>query len=275
MSNIPETELTLEEIKAIELDMVKYFHELCEKHGLKYYLIGGTLLGAVRHGGFIPWDDDIDVEMPRADYEKLIKIFDEINTRDDIDLVCIERRDDYYLPFAKLINTRTHLQEEVENAPEIGVFIDILPVDNLSDDYGEATRLFKSVARLNDILTVKNLINKKDRSFAKRLVIFGGKTALMFCSRKNLLKAIIKKSRSYEGDEMTAFVGVVTSGIYGAEREIFPREWFSATEKLKFEDTELNVCSGHINILKNFYGDYMQLPPVEKRVTHHGFKAWR
>ncbi|MGE9976763.1 LicD family protein [Coprococcus catus] len=265
--------ISTEELKSIELDLVKYFHNLCVQNGLRYYIIGGTLLGAVRHKGFIPWDDDVDVEMPREDYERLIDMFDDINIRSDIDLMCFERNDQFYVPFGKLINKKTHFQEEVENGIEIGVGIDIFPIDNLSDDYAESKRIYKSIERLRTILDIKNMVNSRERSLIKQAIICFGKLLFAPISRKKITGMIIQKSRK-NNNHTTNFVGVVSSGLYGADKEILMADWFEKMVSLPFEDTFLFASNGYKEILCKLYGDYNQLPPIEKRVAHHSFEAW-
>ena len=132
----------LSEIKKIELDILRAFRSFCEKNSLRYFLAYGTLLGAVRHGGFIPWDDDIDVAMPRTDYERFLKEF-----RDERYEVYDLSKKGYFYPFAKLCDTTTVLIEEMSVKNSIGVYIDIFPMDGIADNdqsqHSKAKRLMK------------------------------------------------------------------------------------------------------------------------------------
>lgn len=263
-------ELSLEEYKPMLVEMLLFFHDFCEKHGIKYYLTGGTLLGAVRHKGFIPWDDDIDLNVPRFDYEKLLDSFRDPTGRYRI----ISIRDKgYYLPSAKIIDTTTIMRENYDISFEIGLFIDLFPMDNLSNDIVEAKHMFKSIKKYRDGVTLKNLIIDNHRTLSKNIVIKIGKVVLIPFKRDYLLKKIDKKSRKYEKNEMTQFVGTVATGIYG-EKEILKSEWFAQRVLLQFENKMFYAPGGYKEFLSQLYGDYMALPPKEKQISHHDSKVW-
>ena len=123
-------ELSVEEVKERELELLKTLHEFCDKNGLRYYLAYGSLIGAIRHKGFIPWDDDIDVLMPYEDYCKLIQLFNG-NSGSQYQLISREINKEYYLPYGKLVDTGTVMKEELNVSLEIGIYLDIFPFYNL------------------------------------------------------------------------------------------------------------------------------------------------
>ena len=128
----------LEELHQIETDILTAIDEICRKENIRYYLAGGTLLGAVRHKGFIPWDDDIDIAMPRDDYERFLKVMRK-GAHPYYKILALEYKEDYPYTFAKVVDTRTRLQEEIgKDLPEMGVFIDIFPLDGMGDDRDKA-----------------------------------------------------------------------------------------------------------------------------------------
>lgn len=263
-------ELSVEEYKPMLVDMLLFFHDFCEKHGIKYYMTGGTLLGAVRHKGFIPWDDDIDLNIPRFDYEKLLDSFCDPTGRYKI----ISIRDNgYYLPSAKIIDTTTIMRENYDVTLDIGLFIDLFPMDNLSNDIAEAKWMFRTIKKYRDGVTIKNLLIDKQRAFCKNVILEIGKGLLAPFKRDYLLKKIDKKSRKYENNEMTQFVGTVATGIYG-EKEILKSEWFAQRVLLQFENKMFYAPVGYKEFLTQLYGDYMTLPPKEKQVSHHDSKVW-
>ena len=267
-------ELQLEQLKQIELDILKQFHQYCIKHNLRYFLTGGTLLGAVRHKGFIPWDDDIDVFMPRVDYERFISSFPSDPLNETLQVATIASLKRYYLPFAKLMRRDTILKEKAGSSVELGVYMDIFPLDNMSDDYEIACKLFHSTSYLRKMLAFKNITFSSSRAFWKNLVLLMGKISICWLPRTCILKTLIKKSRVYESKQLSRFVCAVVMGTYGI-KEILEGEWYSQAILLPFENSSFYAPKGYHTILEHFYGNYMQLPPKEKQKTHHSFKAYQ
>lgn len=118
--------ITLKEMQNLELSLMKKLHSICESNNLNYFLGYGSCIGAIRHNGFIPWDDDIDIIMPLEDYENLINILKHSNDRYQIR--CLENDDKYIYPFAKFVDTYTELDEFEMEAEPIGVYVDIFPI---------------------------------------------------------------------------------------------------------------------------------------------------
>lgn len=263
--------IDINELKIIQLDLLEKYHNYCEKNGYTYYLAYGSLLGAVRHEGYIPWDDDIDVIMPRRDYESLLGNFNNTNNDPDISLIFQSKDKDYYLPFAKLVNNKTVMKEEVNSGYTIGVYIDIFPLDNLSNEYEIAKHLVKKAFKLNALLTLKNLKLRSNRPFYKNAIIVGGRCLSCFFDRKLLIKII---NNLCSGNSATKFVGVLTGISSGNESRIFQKEWFESRVLKTFEKKEFYAPIGYDDYLSKIYGNYLELPPKDKQVSHHSFKAW-
>ena len=137
--------LNSDEVKKIELQLLLKFDELCKKHDLQYSLCGGTLLGAIRHKGFIPWDDDIDVMMPRDDFEKLLKL-EKTQASDQVEKLVSWKSGKSIYPFIKMINTKTVLKEKyLDKEYTTGVWIDIFPIDGMPEDQKIVDKKYKKV----------------------------------------------------------------------------------------------------------------------------------
>lgn len=264
----------LKEWKRIAVEILQRFHAICKENGLKYFAVGGTAIGAVRHGGIIPWDDDIDVAMPRPDYERFIEI---CKTTDlgDYELATPWTTKGYPLPFIKMCNRNTTLIEDREHPYLMGVFIDIFPLDGTASDRAEALRLmgrYKKLWNRLEAISSKNTLGENLSlllkphewgRFVMKMASFFGEKAM----RRRLIKAIdnVSKTVSYEEAENV----IVYSGSYN-EREIMPKSFCDGdTIEMPFDGTVINMASGYETYLRGIFGDYMQMPPVEKRVSHH------
>lgn len=264
-----KVELGLNEIKNILLEEMDYIDKFCKKNDISYFLIGGSLLGAVRHKGFIPWDDDIDIGMLREDYNKFLRLFND--PRNIYKKVDVNNTKGYYLPFAKVIDTRTIMIEEVKNSIELGVGIDIFPFDNLK--YGKK-KIFSQIEIYRKILIIKNLSIRKERKFIKNIIVRLFQTFFAIISKERLIKKIDMLAKEYCREKGSKYVGELVYMPYG-KREIYEREWVEQTIKLEFENYEFNVPKNYDKFLKKTFLEYMELPPKEKQITHHNFKCYR
>lgn len=263
--------LTSDEVKAEELAMLVEFDCFCRREGLRYSLAGGTLLGAVRHGGFIPWDDDIDISMPRPDFDKLIALSHA--GRLPKNRLLEPFSGDWEHPvFLKFVNQDIAIDAHYENG--VGrLWIDVLPVDGLPSGDVELSRVYGGAARLRSLILLCRADPQHGKTGLKRLL----KPVLVpLFNRLGLYSNAIKKLDSL-GRQIkfgrTQEVGIVTWGLYGVG-ERYPISGWHVMNHLKFEGREFPVISCWDEYLHGIYGDYMQLPPVEKRITHE-MKAWR
>ena len=256
-------EIYLDELKAIQLDLLRKTAEFCEKNDITYYLCGGTLLGAVRHQGYIPWDDDIDISMPRPDYDRFISLF---NQPDNYYKVIDMYHDKKYgFPFAKVHDTRTFIDELQYAKDHFGVYIDIFPIDGV----GEDEQVFR-ILRWRKLLHTKKA-NYYQRTISKKIINTFGKLVLLPFSAHQILKMMDKEARKYPYGS-TPRAGIIINP-YGT-REIVNKSIFDKTIFMKFEDREYKVPENYDAWLSSIYGDYMQFPPVERRISPHVFKAW-
>ena len=261
--------ISLEESKRIQYEILCEIHDFCIKNGLKYYLFYGTLLGAVRHNGFIPWDDDIDIVMPREDYEIFMKSF----RHNYYVPICCTNNDKYYLPFGKVYDSRTYLQEHIKNSIPIGVYVDIFPLDNASNDFNKNRTIAKKIKTKRNVLTINVLPGSKKRSFLKRTIhsflsfLNIGKDANGISKRINSLAMSFRKEKT---TKCFAFSDLDSNSL----KFIYDKKMFEPSLSLKFEKTYFNVPNRYDNILTMIYGDYMSFPPIDKQVSHHEYDAF-
>ncbi len=264
-------EINLSELKQIQLDIMKYFDSFCKNNGLKYSLAGGSLIGAVRHDGYIPWDDDIDVIMLRGDYDKMLEIFN--NSKSDYKVFTPQNCDYYCLPYAKIANIKTVLQENSSafSGRDFGINIDIFPVDNLPNDDGEIESFYKKIRKLRDIHDVKMIKISRSRSVIRNLMLILFKIGAVCFNKHKIAQKISYAITAYKDNVPSKRACLL--GMY-ARREILPADVFENTVPHKFEDTRFEIFEKYDKYLTSLYGDYMKLPPKDKQVSHHSFKAY-
>ena len=265
--------IDVENLKKIQIRLLDEFDNFCKENDLVYYLTDGTLLGAVRHKGYIPWDDDIDVVMPRDDYELFINRFNQF--ADGTVKVLSHKLDhDYYMPFAKLVDNRTILKEQGDVDYDIGVYIDIFPLDNLGSDFVTAKKIMKKAFYINRKRVVKTISFSKKRSIVKNLILLFGKMSLLLQSTYSIIDQLDNFCFKNGTNDGSTYVGVLTGISSGNETRVLKKEWFSRTVQVEFEGKKYPAPIGYDMILKHIYGEYMILPPEEKRITHHSYIAW-
>lgn len=260
-------EKTLKELKKTELEILDEFVRICKKYNLDYFLCGGTMLGAIRHKGFIPWDDDIDVGMTRKDYDKFIKIaMKELN--DEYYLDCYENNQDCYLPFAKIKKNNTIFDEEESHNlnNHKGIFMDIIPFDNASKESSIIQRFQGIMVRsITDTMCTKNKIRKVKETNHPIITI------ILKLFTKKFLMNLQNKIMHLNKDDNSPYL-VALSGRYNVKKETSKRDIFVPSKKIKFEDKEYNGMNKPDLYLTKIYGDYMKIPPKEKQVTHMPLK---
>ena len=244
--------------------------KICEENNLRYYLAAGTLLGAVRHKGFIPWDDDIDLYMPRPDYERFIEIYYKAGGQNI--LHAQEANLDYQYSFMKIAAKNTILYEKGAHCGvEMGVYIDIFPLDGLGDSIEDAHKIFRKID-----LPIKLLMSyrvdkiRKHVSFVKNCMVVGASIVAHLFGSKKLSIKINKIAQTYDFDK-SKYVGTFVDEV--GDNRIYEKELFDGFCELEFEGCVFVVPSGYEKVLTKLYGDYMKLPPIEKQVFTHGYEA--
>lgn len=251
--------------KSILLKTFSRFHLFCEEHKLRYCAGYGTVIGAVRHKGLIPWDDDIDVYMPRSDYDRFVRLncfAKELGCE-----IISSQNESFYLPFAKFCDAKSTIVEYKEWPFVIGVFIDVFPLDETNESVNsslkqEFTKNFEIYRAGNSPYEIKKmLLALKKRNFRWAAIHFRNYFFYGILG-KILYGRILKKIKSITGDFYISYCGPY-------KNEQFPKSWFGNPILVEFEHLKMYIPQEYDLYLKNLYGDYMRLPPEEKRVSHH------
>ena len=254
--------------KRILLHLLSTIDQFCHEKGIRYFAGYGTLLGAVRHKGFIPWDDDIDLIMLREDYDRFVSLFPKDNQCSEF-ITNVEIDPSYPYTFSKVSDTRTKMIEYLYRPYEIGVYIDIFPIDKWPCDAVAIER----VIWLHKLLKAKTYRISSLRSVVKNVGLIVMRIFTPFKSKRAIINDI---QRTVDGARAEAdYCGNLVSNVYGV-KEKMENKWLSGTLRIQFENMMIDIPSGYDEILKQLYGDYMELPPIEEQKPHHHSDAyWR
>lgn len=269
-------QLNINEIRKLELEILLYLKNLCDKNNIQYYLTSGTLLGAVKYKGFIPWDDDIDIALKREDYMKLIKILIE-DDNPNYKILSLYNVKDYYYLFAKLVCTNTILVENTKKIKELGVYVDIFPLDYYNDDYEKYLKKLRGIKRLvimryrakNHIEKHQNLqvYHKKRKFRVIKDVLFNIIDIFSLPLGYNFWAKCYDKllSKNKTGK-------FITRGDKYIKK--FDAKLFDEIEEYEFENYKFTSIKNADYFLKTIYGNYLEDLPKEFQETHHQIKAY-
>ena len=259
--------ISLEEEKKIQFEILKYFADFCDKNGLRYYLAYGTLLGAVRHKGFIPWDDDIDVSMPVSDYKKAIELFNSQSSDSKYRLIAPNDKVSRHL-YVKIIDTDTIKIETPVNYKNgyLGVDIDVFYTDGVPEDYEDFLKWCK---KFNKIAAkgVNKVLKWRHKSL-KSTVRIGLSKLMSLHSREYYIKKLEEMHSRYKYDDCE-WVGHICGCFLDNYYNRFKKEWFLESCEVEFEGCYFKAPKNYDGYLTALYGDYMTPPPVDKQISHH------
>ena len=266
--NVPLDQDVLLEIQSLQRRILKTIHGFCQDNGLRYYAAEGSLLGAVRHNGFVPWDDDMDLVMPRDDFEKLVSLWGNKSISGCV-LLSKETYGNYYLPFVKIVqneNIKYYTRNRKTPAFFQGLSIDVFPLDAAVEcNTKEEIRRLRKIRMLRDMMLYKvKSLNSGARRFASFLHGAG------FRSMKSLQEQLRSVCTKYNHQD-TSYLANYGSA-YSPMRETFPRESWGEPKLCRFDDAEIMVPQEGDRILNCIYGAYNELPPEEQQVCKHRYE---
>lgn len=270
-------ELNIAETQKVSLEILKEIAQICEERNLRYYLIYGTLIGAVRHKGYIPWDDDVDIMMPRPDYDKLLDyLANNIQKYSNLKIFNHKVSSEYPYMITRISDDRYEIEMENEKKYGMGIFIDIYPYDGLGNTKEEAIKYALKGDRLSSFCyqaTRKKYLVETTSSLVKKIIKF----PVFLISKligKNYFQNRLDKLSAVKSYDSSKYVGCVV-WLSGGEKDVFLREWFDEYFMIPFENYMFRVPKDYDKILKHIYGEYMNLPPEKDRIGHHNYRVFK
>ena len=255
-----------EELKELQMQILDYVDTFCRKHEIHYTISGGTLLGAVRHGGYIPWDDDVDIQMLRDEYIKFTELWNQHkNEHGYFELINIESGNNMGYPFGKVHDTRTTTY--LSNIERTGVFVDVFPVDKVcsEDDFVKRHNQIKNLYRKRAAAFRRIVVDNTESSFLQKL------KAHLLCPRKSfnqICEEINELAQAHNSDSCSQVFEMI-SGFRC--KHTMPTEIFEQYAEINFENRTYMAVKDYHQYLTLTFGDYMTPPPVEKQIAEHGF----
>ena len=269
-------ELSTKDMQGISLEVLKIISDICEQNGFRYFLIYGTLIGAIRHQGFIPWDDDIDIMMPRPDYDGFLAYFESHkDDYPDLKLFNPKTCKDYPYMISRVSNQKYEIIMDNEKKYGMGVFVDIYPFDGAGNTFPEAIKFANRGDRLSSLCfqsTREHFTTLGTTSGLKKIIKLPAFVLAKVIGKEYFQTKLAKLAnvKEYDRSEYVCCVVWMSNGA----RELFKRELFDDFEYKKFDKYKFRVPKRFDEILKQNYGNYMELPPEKDRVGHHFYKAY-
>ena len=265
----------LERVWRTEIEIYREIAKICERHGLRYYAAYGTAIGAMRHKGFIPWDDDMDVCMPRKDYDAFVR-YAETELPEKMGIEGIGYTEGFVMPFVKIQNKRTVFVEvsDQDKRYRSGIYVDVFPMDAAPKTEELKRKQRRKCIRIGRAMVLAEYAHGKlpegMNPLARAAVQAGSflaHCALKLCgqSAAKLNRAFYREATRYETEDVTEYV---LMAYLAEETEYTPAEWIFPTREVPFEDITVRVPKETDRYIRNMYGDYMQIPPPEKRHNH-------
>lgn len=261
----------LNKLHSLQIMLMEEIKRICDLNCIKYSLTGGSLIGAIRHKGFIPWDDDMDVAMLREDYN-IFLVACKTQLDPKFEIQTMDSDENYFYGFAKILLKDTHLVQycHEKTKQKKGIYVDIFPLDTVPEDEKKKKKHKITNYLLIKMLSRKGRVEVEDKYSLKKHIAFHAIDVLNIFFSMPYLKRKLQENMTRYSNEKSCYVCNLC-GYYGYDKETTYKAYFEKTINLPFENTEFAVIERYDDFLKHIYGDYMQLPPENKRHTH-GFK---
>ena len=270
MKNTKDDVVPLKTIQNLEFEILKYIRDICDSNSLRYYLAYGTLIGAVRHQGFIPWDDDMDIHMPRPDYMKFVEIV-KANPHPYYKLISRETEPRFTLLLAKMIDTRTKLTQisPWKEKIQLGLYVDIFVLDGAGDSLEEAEKTYQEGYKCFQHwgnANTKMFYPGKGKFYSFRKWIRYSPERYYGVRRWMDRHFSLCVQKSFDACE---YVSAMAAGTPQASRNIWKRESFGAGKNVIFNDEVFRAPEDWDAVLRPEYGGYMEPPPPYLQLAHH------
>lgn len=260
------------EHKKILLQVLNEFIKICNDNDIKYSLIGGSLIGIIRHSGMIPWDDDIDIILREDEYEKLEKVIKNYKN-DRYKFVNYQSNEDNYYPFYKFIDSYTILEEEkIKNIKDNGIFLDIFRYIHVPDNLIKRKIFFSKIKFIRKFLIssiTKKELRKEEKNILKKILFWGAD----IIGSKNIVKQYVKLEKNSNKYKNSKYI-MCEWPTYKFENEIMNTDDYSGYISKKFDGVNVTIFDNYDKILLTTFGDYMKLPPIEKQKKTHNLKVY-
>lgn len=258
--------ISIEERKKLQLDILGAIHRFCVENKINYSLGYGTLLGAIRHKGYIPWDDDVDIVMLRKDYDRFVSNF----STPIYKVASAATIDNWFLPFAKIYDDRTLIIDRKAKTISIGLNVDVFPIDDAMDSEKEFIKQRKYISYLTTCNRIKLFKLNMESTFFNNMIVFFCKCLLIFFPKNYFTNKLLDISQKYNGKGYTKALYWASVGkTFFLDKCIYER-----LTEVEFEGNFYLGLKDYDIYLSNIYGDYMKLPPEEKRVSFHTSDAY-
>lgn len=265
-----KTNFSDEEMKKKLLEMFKWFHAFCKENMIRYYVIDGTMLGAARHQGFIPWDDDIDIGIPRKDYERLAELMSKKTDCKYVLETPQSKASDFIYTYSKLYDSTTTLIERAKKNIVRGIFLDIFPLDGLGNSIEEAQKRFRKINLYFFLYMSRVVAVNPERKLYKNIVLKMIQLIPNFIlNNKKLQLKIDKMCKTLDYDECKICGNLLGTWRF---RDVMDKDIMGKPTPYLFENQEVCGVEDYDRYLTHLYGDWKQLPPKNQQISKHSFE---